>query len=65
MKALTLLDGPYHYLITFETEPGTTDYLIHSVWKFHPGRILGEPSNLGALSWSARQLISEVTNYLS
>lgn len=65
MKAITILDGSHHYLITFEMETGTADYLIHSVWKFHPGRTLGEPSNLGALSWSARQLISEITNDLS
>jgi len=61
MKALTFLDGKYHFLVTFEVEPDTKEYTIHSIWKFHPGRILGEPSNLNALSWSARQLIAEIT----
>ena len=64
MKAITIIDGPYHYLITFEMESGTADYIVHSVWRFHAGRVIGEPSNLGALSWSARQLISDITSDL-
>lgn len=58
MKNLRIVDGQTTYNVILV--PDESSLTVHSVWRFFPGRALGEKITTSSLPWFARQQIAEM-----
>ena len=66
MKSLRFIEDGILYvaIITWTTNDYTrsSDWEVHSCWRFYPGRTSGESISYSRLPWRARQEIAELLN---